>query len=643
MPFRLSPPRRVQVAGRRCLLFWIVASALATVAIPAAAVEAGDTTPTSSIEVLAQDTCVDSGEPFSISLKSENRVRVRLHDRVSTRQQFTLALFETFRTRTIQKTTLSAGEDGTFQAKWTAGSSPISREGVYPVSFSEFDNSGNEVQGPVSFVCVNPETAPNAEVLVMGRIEVPPLPSPDATDRIDWNAPAAGNIVSHLAQQVRPGYFLHAGGDAIDRWAQADGEQARDGFRQLQTVAENGQLLAGPFVPIDEAALSDAGLGDAVADTTGLGTDQIRARIPAASAQSVAVIDAPTTAALRAARRQSISTVILPSASIDGGDGGSGVVRTTSGTVHVATYDQDLSPLWTSPMPTKNIVLRAHQLAAGVALATRRSEHPATMVLIDAGHAKVSRRFLNAWDSARSGLRGVTAGDLDGLIASAESNTSRAFTDQPHARSPISAVAYRAAQADLRTLAATVDPSDPLVARARRAIAYTTASGAIMNDSTYRANPFRRSAWQALPVALLHEAFEGIKLPSSTHITLPAASAKIPITVRNGTPRAIPILVRLSSPRLTFPDRRDFEWRGTLPRGGGKTLNVPVQAHSAGNTVINVQILSADARFVAKEERIRVSASLVASRIALILSGVTLFFLLIWWGSHRRKHRKAAA
>lgn len=82
--------------------------------------------------------------------------------------------------------------------------------------------------------------------------------------------------------------------------------------------------------------------------------------------------------------------------------------------------------------------------------------------------------------------------------------------------------------------------------------------------------------------------------------------------------------------------------RHTAP-GGGKTLNVPVQAHSAGKTRINVQILSADGRFLAKEERIRVSASLVASRIALILSGVTLFFLLVWWGSHRRKHRKAAA
>lgn len=162
-------------------------------------------------------------------------------------------------------------------------------------------------------------------------------------------------------------------------------------------------------MPIDEAALADAGLGDAVADTTSLGTDQIRARIPAASTESVALIDAPTAAALRAARRQSVSTVILPSSSIDGGNGGNGVVKTTSGTVHVVTYDQDLSPLWTSPMPEKNIVLRAHQLAAGVALATRRSDHPASMVLIDAGHSKVSTRFLNVWDFARSGLRGVTA------------------------------------------------------------------------------------------------------------------------------------------------------------------------------------------------------------------------------------------
>lgn len=131
-----------------------------------------------------------------------------------------------------------------------------------------------------------------------------------------------------------------------------------------------------------------------------------------------------------------------------------------------------------------------------------------------------------------------------------ESNTSRSFVDQPSARSPISAVAYRAAEANLRTLAATVDPSDPLVGVCPARHRIYDGFGTPLQRLDLSSEPVSSEhLGQALLVVPLHEAFAGIKLPSSTHITLPAARAKIPITVRNGTPRAIPILVRLSSPR----------------------------------------------------------------------------------------------
>ncbi|MGB2757172.1 MAG: hypothetical protein WBD02_05870, partial [Acidimicrobiia bacterium] len=546
MSARLSPLRRTsQASFRVCTIGFLAVSiviptASAFGAVPKAAA------PRSSITVVSQDTCVDSGEAFAISLQASNKIRVRVHDRISTREQFNLAIFASFKTRITQKSSLTPDSSGTYRVEWIAGQSPLRLSGIYPVAFSEFDSDGTEIPGPVSFICVNPETPPTAQILVMGRVEVAPLATPQTTDRVDWAAVPFRTLVSHAADANSEGYFFTVGGNTVERWARAEGDAAQSGFQDLKTTAANGDIVPGTYVPLDNSALVKAGLSDAIADNRVLGAEQVQSRLPGSVAPTISISDAPTLAALAAARQESVAIALVPSGSLNNGNGGSGVVRTISGSIHVVTYDDDLSLLWQAPMRKGDEVLRAHQLAAAVAFASRRADRPIKFVVIDGGRSRVSERFLQAWDAANQRIPGVSRGSLAELNSQATASAPLSLIERDPGPVPIPTGEYRQTQADLRTLASTVDPSDPIMLRARIAAATTVASGPLINNAANRARPFDSKAWGAVTQELLGEAFAGVSLPSRTRLTLASAKVDIPLTIRNGTNRAIPILLRLT-------------------------------------------------------------------------------------------------
>ena len=567
---------------------------------------------------------------------------MRVWNRLTSMEQFRDAIFQTFTTRKLVSREVTLDEGGKASIQFEAGSSPFSREGVYPISFGTIAEDGTEIAGPVAFACVNPEVVPEVNVGTLLRMVVPPLPSPNATDRFDWSTPPAATVMNSLSSATSgDGYVLLIGGETLERWSQRNEPEAQQAFDQVVGIAGRAAILSDTYVPIDHAALLDNRLGTAIPDVAALGNDTVGAYIgPGSLLTGVEYVSSPSRAVLNEARRRGVRTVIVRESELKQNLPSRGTITTASGSVTALTINETLSPLWTTPINAGDQVLRARQLSAGVALASRLSDNPSSWILIDGGSTSPDPAFLEEWNATLSSMKGIVPISSVAFATSEQPPAEVALQDRPPGKPPITQERYLAAQRNLSTIGETVGEGDPLVARARRAIAHGVASGQALGATESAAEQYDHRGWLRSTSKQLAEAFQGIEVPTNTQLTLPSAQARVPITLRNTSEKPIPIRLRLSSPRLTFPDQRTWEWEGVLPPGG-MTRNVPVTARAAGNTVIDVEVRSRDGNYLIQSQQIRVSANLVISRVALLVTALALAFLLLWWWSHRRKHRSA--
>lgn len=589
------------------------------------------------LRLVSQDACVDIGADFTLSLQSQGDVRVRVRDRVRSYDQFRATLFRELDTKILSSQRLSPDAGDSISVDLTAGTAPLARAGVYPISISTIDNSGKESLQLVTYACVNHKPELDTTVGVLARAEVAPLATPESTDRYDWNSPPAKSIIRHLYTSGASGYLIAVGGDTLDRWAASSGSTARTLLDQLRTISEGFPVIARPHVPIDHAALAAAGLEAGIADATNLGREVIRERLgPAANIANLEVLDHPSRTAIDDARRRSVRTMVIPGSAIANGRG-AGTLRTTNGVVPAMVTEVDLSALWQIPIPKGETALRAQQLTAALAVLVQTNELPPQTVLIDSGTSNPSAGFLELWDASWptvAGTRALADSDLD---ISLDSEPLELRTTEI-SRFSITDAQYRKAQLDLETLATTVGAEDPLVRETRLAIVTALAASLTEPGVTPDQTRINGRSWLNAGDRHLEEAFAGVKLPRP-EFTLPSARATIPVTIRNTGDQDLPVMLRVSSPRLTFPEKRTYEWIGVL-KPGSTTRNVSVVARSAGSTTVTIEIRSADGRYLVVQERSRISASLVLSRVALLLAALAVAFLMIWWWSHRRTAKR---
>jgi hypothetical protein len=127
-----------------------------------------------------------------------------------------------------------------------------------------------------------------------------------------------------------------------------------------------------------------------------------------------------------------------------------------------------------------------------------------------------------------------------------------------------------------------------------------------------------------------------IRVPTARTITLTARKGDIPITIRSDATFPVRVRVRVSSPKLRFPDGgvRELE----LNRRNTTEL-FAVEARTSGAFPLLVSLQSPDGSTVVTESSFTVRST-AFSGVGVVLSVGAGAVLLAWWGRHLVRGRR---
>jgi hypothetical protein len=207
------------------------------------------------------------------------------------------------------------------------------------------------------------------------------------------------------------------------------------------------------------------------------------------------------------------------------------------------------------------------------------------------------------------------------------------------------------------TLPATAGPDlEDRASRIELTRVAAAATGSMLSD------PTRNETWQAELDTLLStgltdeeagaeldrisaetlEVRQRVEPPAPFTFTLTGRSSPLRWNLRNNGDEELEVVVRASSPKLTFPEG---DQRVTLAPLAATEVVIPVEARTLGTSAIGVEVLTP-----AFEQRVTEPVVLTARVNALtglgqVVTGGAIVVLLSWWFAHfrRRRRRRLAA
>ena len=109
------------------------------------------------------------------------------------------------------------------------------------------------------------------------------------------------------------------------------------------------------------------------------------------------------------------------------------------------------------------------------------------------------------------------------------------------------------------------------------------------------------------------------------------------LNVGNRLDEPITVVLRLASPRLSFPDG---DQTITLPPESTQTIQVPVRARSNGTSSVEVDILTPSGDPLIETVTLKSRVNSLTGLGQALTAGLVLI-LLTWWFSHWRRRRRA--
>ncbi len=146
---------------------------------------------------------------------------------------------------------------------------------------------------------------------------------------------------------------------------------------------------------------------------------------------------------------------------------------------------------------------------------------------------------------------------------------------------------------------------------------------------------WRSTAGRALGRTFVRAVSQGIKAVyrrvgvQPTRVTLTSRRGAIPITVTNSGDQRLTVVLRLSSPRVDLPPLSESF---TLNPREHVTRRVEVGTRTTGTFPIRVEVLTPDGNVRIVQNGQVTLVSTAFNRVALILAGGAIGFLLLWWG-----------
>jgi hypothetical protein len=157
-----------------------------------------------------------------------------------------------------------------------------------------------------------------------------------------------------------------------------------------------------------------------------------------------------------------------------------------------------------------------------------------------------------------------------------------------------------------------------------------------------QSSDWRSAAGRARRWSFVHAVSQGIKSVyravgvQQTRVTLTSQRGAVPITVTNSGDRRLTVVVRLSSPRVDLPPVSE---PFTLNPHEPVTRRIEVGTRTTGTFPIRVEVLSPDGKVRIVQNQVTL-VSTAFNRVALILAGGAVGFLLLWWGRKTGRRRR---
>ncbi len=416
---------------------------------------------------------------------------------------------------------------------------------------------------------------------------------------------------------------------------------APDLLDQLGATVGGRQVVAGPYVEIDTAALLAAGLGDVVDAQGDRGAAVVERLVGSADRRtwvSQRPLDATTLTSAPDAER-----LVLPEVAMEPleqpltlanpflvEDGRGRLVET-------AVIDPGLQSHFSGADP----VLAAHHLLADLAVLAYDSPGLDRGVVVQpppewTPSADLLATVLPALGSG-SVVRPVTLDELFDVVprASAVGGGELVRALRPQPASPVfDATELLRTGADVDSFVTVVGSGDTAVELARRLV--LASSAASLPDS-------RRAAYLEGARRVIGERLDAVGILSEGSFRLTSREATIPLTLVNDLDVDVEVTLALESDKLDFVGPgRTTTGSAVIPLelGPGSTpVMVPVEARTSGDFPLFIELRSPDDRLTVATARLTVRSTFLSGVGVLVSAGAGLF-LCGWWARHWRSVRR---
>lgn len=197
---------------------------------------------------------------------------------------------------------------------------------------------------------------------------------------------------------------------------------------------------------------------------------------------------------------------------------------------------------------------------------------------------------------------------------------------------------YKAALSDGQRIARSyqnmVDPIATMGTPERQLI--ETLDRALLLSGAYGLAETERDAYLAVVAQTVRDTVAAIQPPSRQRITLTSRSESIPMLIRNNLDHDVIVRLDLNSDKLDFPDGDSLISRLSP---GVNQVQVPVQAKTSGDAVLEIKVNSPTGLLALGESQLTVRATSL-SGTGVVIAAAALAILLIWWArSWWSRHR----
>ena len=513
-------------------------------------------------------------------------------------------------------------------------------EGVYPVSLVLRGPDGIRLDSIHTFLVRTPQPDSNQPPLLVGTVlsvSGPPAVTPEGTVELEPTGQSLQTLAEVFDPRVRPQPLATVSVDPhlIDALAISERPEHAMLLARIQQATINRQITSNTYVPLDSDAWIDQDLSLEIGWQIEAGAAVLDEFLGSQSDRTMMVL---TTSAspelLYRLQRERVELVLVPDVLLDPADE---LVSTSAKTSF-------LLPALDEPVQA-------------VAIDSTATAHFTRADRADAAPYLVLADLAVRWFEDPQQLRGIVlAPPLDSLPGATGLGV---LLDEISASPILSSVApptiveslepetlrqvrpaeengfgedYKAALSDGQRIARSyqnmVDPIATMDTPERQLI--ETLDRALLLSGAYGLTETQRDAYLAVVAQTVRDTVAAIQPPSRQRITLTSRSESIPMLIDNNLDHDVIVRLDFNSDKLDFPDGDSLLWRLSP---GINQIQVPVQAKTSGDAVLEIKVNSPTGLLALGESQLTVRATSL-SGTGVGIAAAALAILLVWWARH---------